>query len=288
MAEISASLVVKLRQFSGQGMMDCKKALEESGGDIEKAMDILRKKGLATLSKRAEKETSEGLIVSKSSEDGRQAAIASLCSETDFVARSDAFKAAAKTLADYALACANDQGAESIVKTSLGGKSFNDVLAEVVSKTGEKIQVGEYAKFRLGGPGLISTYIHFNDKVGTMVQVDTDSDAVAKSPVMKQAAFDVAMHIAATKPLAIDREGVDQQTIEREKAIYAEQVQGKPAQIVEKIVEGKMKKFYEENCLLEQPFVKDDSKTVGQVLSGAAKDAGGQAKIVHFVRFAVG
>jgi elongation factor Ts len=288
MAEISASMVVKLRKMSGQGMMDCKKALEESNGDVEKAIDILRKKGLATLAKRAERETTEGLVVSKTSEDRKVAAMATLCCETDFVTRSDDFIAAAKALGDFAIVCTADEGIENVLGTSVGGKRFSDIVSEVASKTGEKIEVGDFAKFKLDGTGLISTYIHFNGKVGTMVQIETGDEKTAATEAMKQTAADIAMHITATKPLALDKGGVDSKTIEREKAIFAEQVKNKPANIIDKIVEGKMKKFFAENCLIEQQFVKDDSKTVAQVLDEAAKQAGGTAKIKRFVRFEVG
>jgi len=288
MADISAAMVMKLRKMSGQGMMDCKKALQETDGDVEKAMDVLRKKGLATLAKRAGRDTSEGLVVSKTSADGKTAALATLCCETDFVAKSDDFIATAQTLADFTLACPKDEGAESILETSMDGRTFNDLLTEIVSKTGEKTQVGDYTKYKLDGPGLISTYIHFNEKVGTMLQVDTSNDEIAAGEAIKQAASDIAMHITATKPLALNKDQIDPETIEREKAIYAEQVKNKPANIIDKIVEGKMNKFYAENCLLQQPFVKDDSKSVEQVLDEAAKQAGGEAKIKRFVRFEVG
>jgi elongation factor Ts len=288
MAEISASMVVRLRKLSGQGMMDCKAALQEAAGDIDQAMTILRKKGLATLAKRAERETTEGLVVCRTSDDGKTAVLAVLCCETDFVAKSEDFVAAAQTLADYALACPADEGAENILETAVDGKKFSDILTEIVSKTGEKVQVGDYAKCRLNGPGLISTYVHFNQKVGTMVQIETGDETTAAADVLKQTAADIAMHTTATKPLALDKDGISHEAIEQEKAVYAEQVKNKPANIIDKIVEGKLKKFFEENCLLHQKFVKDDSKSVAQVLSDAAKQAGGQAKIKRFVRFEVG
>ncbi len=288
MADISAAMVMKLRKMTGQGMMDCKRALQEANGNIEQATDILRKKGLATLAKRAERETSEGLVVCKSSADGKTAAIATLCCETDFVAKNDDFVATAQTLIDYALACPADQGAENILETTVDGKKFSDILTETVSKTGEKTLVGDYAKYKLDGPGLLSTYIHFNEKVGTMVQIETSNETTAAADVLKQTASDIAMHITATKPLALDKADIAPETIEREKAIFAEQVKNKPANIIEKIVEGKMRKFFAENCLLDQPFVKDDSKSVAQVLAEAAKQAGGEAKIKRFVRFEVG
>jgi elongation factor Ts len=288
MTEISATMVMKLRKMSGQGMMDCKKALQEANGEITEAMNILRKKGLATLAKRAERETTQGLVVSKNSADGRTAAMATLCCETDFVAKSDDFVAAAKTLTEYALACQDDKGPENILETTVNGNKFSVLLTELVSKTGEKTQVGDYAKYKLDGPGLISIYIHFNEKVGTMIQIDASDDKTADADALKRTANDIAMHITATKPLALNKDQIDAETIEREKAIFAEQVQNKPPNIIEKIVEGKMQKFFAENCLLQQPFVKDDSKTVEQVLAEAAKQAGGEAKIARFVRFEVG
>ena len=288
MVEISASMVMKLRKMSGQGMMDCKKALIETDGDTNKAMAVLRKKGLATLSKRAERETSEGIVVSKMSEDGKIAVMATLCCETDFVAKSDDFVAAAERLADYAMAADADSGAESVLETAIDGKNFRDYLTELVSKTGEKTEVGDYTKYKLDGPGLIGVYVHFNGKVGTMVQIDASSDDVAAADALKQTAADIAMHITAANPLAMDKDEIDAETIEREKAIFAEQVKNKPANIIDKIVEGKLKKFFTENCLLAQAFVKDDSKTVAQVLAEAGKQAVGEAKIKRFARFDVG
>jgi len=288
MAEITAAMVMELRKMSGQGMMDCKRALQEANGNITEAMGILRKKGFATLAKRAERETSEGLVVCKSSADGKTAAMATLCCETDFVAKSDAFIAAAQALTDYALACQTYEGVENVLETTVDGRKFSDILTEIVSKTGEKTQVGDYAKYKLDGPGLISSYIHFNEKVGTMVQVETSDEATSAADVLKQAISDIAMHITATKPLALDKDQIEPEMIEREKAIYVDQVKNKPANIIDKIVEGKMKKFYAENCLLQQPFVKDDSKSVEQVLAESAKQAGGEAKIKRFVRFDVG
>ncbi|MCX5645782.1 MAG: translation elongation factor Ts [Phycisphaerae bacterium] len=286
MAGVSASVVVKLRKMSGQGMMDCKKALEEANGDIDKAMEILRKKGLATLARRAERETSQGVVVL--TEGPGWVALATLCCETDFVARSDDFLAAVAAIKGYVSACQADNDANSLAETVVNGKKFSDVITDTVSKTGEKMIVGDYAKFHTPKSGLIGTYVHFNGKVGSLVQIDTNDAKVAQAPSIKQAASDIAMHITASKPLALDVASLDPQVIEREKEIYAAQVQNKPPQVVSRIVEGKLKKFYSEYCLLEQPFVKDDSKTVKEMLAEAAKQAGGQANIKQFVRFEVG
>jgi len=288
MAEISASAVMKLRTRSGQGMMDCKKALEEAAGDVDRAMEILRKKGLATLAKRAERETSNGLVVSRIADGGRTGVLVSLCCETDFVAKGADFAATANLLAEYALACPADEGTDALLHTTRDGRAFQDILTELVSKTGEKTVVGDYARFRLDGPGLITAYIHFNSKVGTMVQLDVSDPKMAQAEGIQRTMMDIAMHITASKPLALDKSGIDPEVIERERAVYAEQVKNKPAEIANRIVDGKMGKFFAENCLLEQPFVKDDSKTVRQVLTEAAKAAGGTATIKRFARFEVG
>ena len=286
MAEISASVVVKLRKMSGQGMMDCKKALEEADGDMDKAMGILRKKGLATLARRAERETSQGVVVLTEGPDW--VALTTLCCETDFVAKSDDFLAAVAAIKGYVNACPADKDAGRLAETAVNGKKFSEVITDTVSKTGEKMIVGDYAKFHTPKPGLIGTYVHFNGKVGSLVQIDTNDAKIAQAPSIKQAASDMAMHITASKPLALDVTSLDPQVIEREKEIYAAQVQNKPPEVVSRIVEGKLKKFYSEYCLLEQPFVKDDSKTVKEMLAEAAKQAGGQATVRQFVRFEVG
>jgi elongation factor Ts len=284
--EISAASVMKLRQMSGQGMMDCKKAIAEAKGDLEEAMAILRKKGLATLAKRAERDTKEGKVICQTNGEGKIVAMATLCCETDFVANSEDFKAAAAVLGDYALACASDSGAENLIETFLNGKKFAQIVTDTVSKTGEKMQVCDYARYALGGEGLIGTYIHFNNKVGTMLEVETSNAAVAEA--VKTVVSEIAMHIAAIKPMALDRAGIDPALIAKEREIAADQVKNKPANIIDKIVDGKINKFLSDVCLLEQPFVKDDSKTVKQTLDEAAKKAGGQAKIKRFVRFEIG
>ena len=286
MVEISAALVMKLRKISGQGMMDCKKALVETAGDIDEAMALLRKKGLATLAKRAGRETTEGRVVCKKNSEHKTAALATLCCETDFVAKSDDFGAAVDTLGEYLFTCDSDEGPENLLEAAVDGRKFSEVVTEAVSKTGEKIEVGDFTRYRISGAGLIGTYVHFNDKVGAMVEIETDSDEAAKC--LSPMATDIAMHVTAIKPAAVDSDSIDPAVVEREKEIAAEQMKNKPANIIDKIVEGKMKKFFKEHCLVEQPFVKDDSKTVAQVLAETAKQAGGQAKIKRFVRFEIG
>ena len=286
MAEISAAAVMKLRKMSGQGMMDCKKALGETDGDLDKAMELLRKKGLATLEKRAGRETSEGRIIKAVSDDGKTLAMAALCCETDFVAKSEDFIAAADQLGAYALAASEDSGADVLMNASIDGRTFSEIITEAVSKTGEKTEVGEYYRITLNTPGVIGSYIHFNNKIGAMVLIEADSDATADA--VRQIADEVAMHVTAMKPAATDKDSIDPAVIQKERDIAAEQMQGKPANIIEKIVDGKINKFLQDNCLVYQTFVKDDSKTVEEAVSAAAKAAGGQAKIKRFVRIEIG
>ncbi|AQT70181.1 Elongation factor Ts [Anaerohalosphaera lusitana] len=286
MAEISASQVMKLRKMSGQGMMDCKKALKEADGDLDKALEELRKKGLKTMAKRAGRETSEGIVLTQASDDGKTVAMGTLCCETDFVAKSEDFKSLAEKMSSVLLTVDGVEGAETIVESEVDGKKFSELITECVSKTGEKTEVVDFIRISLEKPGTIGTYTHFNNKIGAMVVVETSNDETAKA--VEDVARDAAMHVSAINPVAVDRDSIDAETIERERAAAAEEVQNKPANIIDKIVDGKMNKFFKENCLVDQPFVKDDSKTVSEAVSEAAKAAGGEAKITRFIRFEIG
>ncbi len=281
MAEISAAAVMKLRKMSGQGMMDCKKALEETNGDMEEAMTLLRKKGLATMAKRAGRETSEGRIVVKSQ--GDVTVMASLCCETDFVAKNDDFNVAAELLADYALAC-NCCAGQDVNEVELNGRKFSDIITELVSKTGEKTEVGDCIKYKAGENCYVGTYIHFNNKAAAIVEIETSGAAVAASPLLKEVASGACMHICATKPLALNKDSFDPAVIAKEREIAADQVKDKPANIIEKIVDGKINKFLADNCLVNQKYVKNEELTVEQAVAQAAKAAGGTAVIKRFSR----
>ena len=284
MAEITAATVMKLRKMSGQGMMDCKKALGETDGDLDAAMQLLRKKGLATLQKRAGRDTTEGKVLCNVSDDRKTGVIVSLCCETDFVAKGEDFGIAADQLLACGLKAAADEGAEAVLNEEVDGKKYSELLTDLVSKTGEKTEVGDYV--RLKSSGVIGAYVHFNDKVGAMIDVETDSDATAQA--VQTVSNEICMHIAAMNPGALDKDSFDPAVIEKERAVAAEQVKDKPANIIDKIVDGKIGKFLKDNCLVDQVFVKDDSKTIGQALIDAAKAAGGEAKIKRFVRVEIG
>jgi len=286
MAEITAAAVMKLRKMSGQEMMDCKNALSETEGDLDKAMELLRKKGLATLEKRAGRDTTEGRVLCQTTGDGKTAVMVSLCCETDFVAKSEGFIEAAQTLLECGFAAPVEQGGESLMDVECDGRKFSDILTDTVSRTGEKTEVGDFTRYTLDGTGVLGTYVHFNNKVGAMVEVETSSDDV--SSAVKSVVDGICMHITAMNPMALDQNSFDAEVIEKERRIAAEQVKDKPANILDKIVDGKIRKFLKDNCLVEQAFVKDDSKTVGEVLQEAAKAAGGEAKIKRFVRIEIG
>jgi len=286
MAEITAATVMKLRKMSGQGMMDCKAALKESGGDVEEAMATLRKKGLATMAKRAGRDTTEGKVVSKVTEDGKTAVICSLCCETDFAAKSEDFSEVAGKLTDYAMACTAEEGVEALGTTELDGVTLEKTITDMVSKTGEKTELGDYVRYKIDGTGVFGAYIHFNNKIGALVEVETSSDDV--SSAVAETAREIAMHISANSPVAVDKDSYDPAVIEKEREIAREQVKDKPAQIIDKIVDGKISKFLADNCLVDQDFVKDDSMKVGEALDKVAKAAGGTAKIKRFERVAIG
>jgi elongation factor Ts len=286
MAEITAAVVMKLRKMSGQGMMDCKKALAESNGDLEASMQLLRKKGLATMVKRAGRDTSEGRVVCRVSEDKKTAAMISVCCETDFASKNEHFVTLADKIADASLTCAGDEGAEALLEADVDGQKVSKAITDLVSMTGEKTEVGDFKRYSVDGCGIVANYTHFNDKVGVMIDIETSSDEV--SSAVAGVGADIAMHVTAMNPVSLDPDSIDPEIIAKERAIATEQVQGKPENMIEKIVDGKMGRFFKENCLVSQVFVKDDSMTVGEALEKAAKGAGGTAKMKSFVRFEIG
>jgi len=290
MAEIKAALVKQLRDQTGQAMMDCKKALVETEGDVDKAVDFLRKKGMAVLEKRGGRETREGRIISKISNDGKTAVLAMLCSETDFTANSDAFGQAGQALVEGILTAATPPaGAEEVSALKTGkGQSVGEAVNAVISTTGEKITVGPFARFDLGGSGLLHSYVHFNGKVGTLLQIETETDDAAGSEAVRTLAGDLAMHVTAANPTAVTRDDVDPELVAREKDVAAAQIKNKPAEIIEKIVVGKINKWFQHVVLLEQPFVKDDSKTVSALLDEVSKQVGTKITLKRFVRLQIG
>ena len=261
---ITAQEVNKLRQMTGAGMMDCKKALTEAEGDFEKAVDILRKKGQKVSASRADRETKEGVVVTRVAENGAKGILLSLTCETDFVAKNEEFGAFANTLIDMAVA-ANASSKEDILALPFENITVAEKIVEMTGKIGEKIEISHYEVI---SAEKVVPYIHSNGKLGVLVGLVNASGAD-----VEDAGKDVAMQIAAMNPVAVDKDGVDASMIEREIEIGKEQAraEGKPEEMLEKIAMGKLQKFYKENTLLSQQFVKDNSKSIAQYLDGVSK-----------------
>lgn len=282
-------MVKELRDKTNAGMMDCKKALTETSGDMEKAVDLLRQKGLAVAQKRAGRATSEGLVQTYIPAGGKLGVMVEVNCETDFVAKSDAFidfaKNVAMQVAETSPASPADLMAQKFVKNP--ALSIQDLLNELVAKLGENIGVKRFAKFN---EGVIETYIHAGGKLGVMVEVTCESDAVAKNSDFLEFAKNICMHIAAANPVSISREEVPADLAERERNIFIQQAidSGKPANIAEKMVGGKMDRFFAESCLLEQKFVKNPDLSIQDLLNELVAKLGEKISIKRFARFQVG
>jgi elongation factor Ts len=284
-AEISAAVVKALRERTGAGMMDCKKALADAGADAERAVELLRERGLAKAVKRAGRETSEGAVAIAL--EGDAGAIVELRCETDFVAKTPDFQALAAGLAKLAASRPGVDSAAALLDAEDGGQKVSERLAAAMTRIGENIVL--YRVGRLAAPGgLVGGYVHAGGKLGVLVMLR----AAKPSEAVRALAKDLAMHVAAAdpSPVAVDRGGVPADLLERERELYRRQAEqeGKPAAVVEKIVEGRVRKFYAEVCLLEQPFVKDPDQTVTKLLEAAAAAAGGPLAVTGFLRFKLG
>src|SRR5271154_315262 len=286
MANISAGMVKELRDQTGAGMMDCKAALTENGGNLEAAVDWLRKKGLSKAAKKAGRVAAEGLIgVAVSANKG---VVVEVNSETDFVARNDLFQGLVKMIANVALGTGPDVA--KILAAPVGDRSVGDAINETIAKIGENMTLRRAAALSVG-KGVVASYVHNSvsdglGKIGVIVALESAGDA----DELKAFGRMVAMHVASANPQAIDPSGLDPATVEREKSVLAEKfkAQGKPANVVEKIVESGLKTFYKEVCLLDQGFIFDDKKSVAQAVKEAEAKAGAPIKVSGFVRFALG
>jgi elongation factor Ts len=286
MTEISASQVKKLREQTGAGMMECKNALKDSAGDMEKAVEWLRKKGLAAAAKKSARSASEGLIVGKVSECGRRAVLVEVNCETDFVARNESFQAFTAEIAEIALS-GKTADAESLLNQPYNGKKVSDFVADRVATLGENLVVRRAVYMELAGNGVIGLYVHaLGGKLGALVALESSKEVTAAQ--IGPVARDLAMHIVSAKPLYLDRSQIPAETVENERRIEAgkEDLAKKPAEIRDKIVSGRVDKIFAERCLLEQDFVKDPSQKVMQVLK--LKDAGVELKPVKFALFILG
>jgi elongation factor Ts len=276
MANISAADVAKLRKQTGAGMMDCKKALNESEGDFEKAIDYLRKKGTKVAAKRADKDATEGYVIAKTNQDKTFGILVMINCETDFVGKSEAFVTFVHAVADAALQ-AKATSLEEVKSLSIDGTTIEQKLNEMVGKTGEKMEFDSYASIEAP---LVEGYNHLGNKIGTLVSLNDNTEGAT------EAAHDVAMQIAAMNPVALDKDSVAQEVIDRELEVGKElaRQEGKPEAMLDKIAQGRLGKFFKENTLVEQDFIKDSKKTVREYVASIDKNL----KITNFYRFALG
>lgn len=277
MTEISAALVRELREATNVSMMECKKALTESNGDMAKATKLLRERGMAVAAKRATKATNAGVVASAASPDGKTSALVEVNCETDFVARNEGFLAFVKRMTQKALD----------TDTQLSDQA-NDELAAQVAAIGEKIVIRRNIRFTLKGTGAIATYIHMGGKVGVLVEVGCGKPETTQTAAFKTLISDLSLHVAACYPLYLTAAEVPAEILAAEREIYAKQVQDKPAQIVDKIVDGKIKKFYSDSCFVDQLFVKEQKETITQLLANKGKELGDTLSIRRFVRYQMG
>lgn len=287
MAEVSAALVKELREKTGAGMLDCKKALGENNGDIEAAVDWLRKKGLAAAAKKAGRVAAEGLVAAVAK--GNTGTVLEVNSETDFVARNDQFQAFAKAGAELALTSGMND-IEQLKTAKMGEKTVADTITGLIATIGENMSLRRVQTLKVA-QGVVANYVHGAvspglGKIGVLVALESAGDAAKLAELGKQ----LAMHIAAAKPEALNVADLDQAKVAREKAVVEEQTKasGKPAEIVAKMVEGRMRKYYEEVVLTEQAYIMDPALRVSAVIEQAAKTVGAPVKLAGFVRYGLG
>jgi elongation factor Ts len=289
MAEIPAGLVKELRERSGVGMMDCKKALTENNGDMEAAMDWLRTKGLSKAAKKADRVAAEGLVAAALRSDGAgmTGALVELNAETDFVSRNEKFQDAARKLATAAL---DVSSVDQLGAAKVGDETAQELITNLIATIGENMVARRMARLQVG-QGAVAAYIHNATapnlgRIGVLVAVEGAGDQAKLQELGRK----VAMHVAATQPLSLSTDDLDQAAVDRERAIFAEQAaqSGKPEGVIEKMVEGRIRKFYEEVVLLKQAFVMNPDQTVEQMVTEVGKELGSPAKVVGFVRLALG
>ena len=289
MAEITAAKVKELRERTGSGMMDCKKALAETGGDMEKAIDYLREKGLAKAAKKAERTASDGRVFYVMSDDGKLGAMIELNSETDFVAKTDEFNDLGNKITAHLFAKEYADVASLLDSKHESGSTINELVTAVIAKLGENIVLKRFARFDAAN-GKAFCYIHSNYKVGALAELDADKADAMNSPEFAELGHEICMQIAAASPLYLVPDDVTADVLDREKAVYRQQLldEGKPADKIEKIIPGKLRKYYETTCLMEQEYIRDSDKKVKDLIAEVGKKLGAKISIRRFERFAIG
>ena len=290
MAEITAKMVKELREATGAGMMECKKALTEAEGVFEKAVDVLRTHGLAKAAKKAGRATNEGRVnVAVCKNDARKGAVVEINCETDFVALTDKFQDYCDTFT-RAVVHNDPATVDELLESEYEGEKVGDTLTEAIHIIGENMQISNFKRLEIEGTGALVPYIHMNGRIGVLVGFTFGNEATATDERFLAMGKDVAMRIAATNPVSLDKDSVHEDIREHEFEIYKAQAaeSGKPENIQEKIATGRMEKFYKENCLVEQDFVKDPDTTVGAYIAKCAKEIGDDIKVVSFARIELG
>ncbi len=277
MVEISAALVKELREETNVGMMECKRALVEAGGDKEKAVRILRERGLAVAGKKASRTAKDGQVAADITDGGRTGVMVEVNCETDFVARNAIFQDFMKKVVEKARTVEGDLAT-----------AMKDEVTAKIQEIGENIIVRRHVRYQVQGNGIVASYIHLGGKVGVLLEVGCEKAETAQKDLFKEVVKDVTLHIAACNPQYLNRTEVPEKVLASEKEIYAKQVQGKPANIIEKIVLGKLDKFFQQICLLEQGFVKDPDQTVTELLATKGKELEDTLAIRRFTRYQVG
>ena len=288
---ITASLVNELRKKTNAGMMDCKKALTETNGDLEAAVDYLRKKGIAKAAGKADREASEGIIAARLSDDGKSGILIEVNCETDFVSRNENFVTFVNTIADT-LAGSDAKTLAEALQVNVGDLTVEDFIKAKVIELGENMQLRKFERFEMADNGAIAQYIHMGGKVGVLVEVSADQGGTAAKEEFQSMIKDITLHIAAANPKGLSREDIPADVVEKEKEVFrgqlANEAKPKPAEIIEKIIEGKIGKYFAESCLLEQAFVKDPDTTVGKLVETTGKQVGDTLVVRRFVRFGLG
>ncbi|MBM4148567.1 MAG: translation elongation factor Ts [Lentisphaerae bacterium] len=277
MTEISAATVKQLRDSTNVSMMECKRALVEAGGDVEKATRLLRERGMAVAAKKASRTANQGLVASAASADGRTVSLVEVNCETDFVARN----------ADFQKFVANVAARATETDAPLRD-AMSDVVTAAVASIGENIVLKRNTRLSVQGVGMVGSYIHLGGKVGVLVEVACGKAETESKPGLAELAKDMTLQIAAASPKYVSPAEVDKALLAQERDIYAKQIQNKPPQVVEKIVDGKIKKFFSEICLVEQPYIREPKMTVQQVIDAKAKELGDTLSVRRFVRFQLG
>jgi elongation factor Ts len=289
---VTAAQINELRKSTGAGMLDCKKALEETGGEFEKAVDFLRTKGLAAAAKKAGRAATEGMVAAFVSDDLKSGVLLEINSETDFVAKNETFQAFVASIGQHILAT-SPADVEAMLAQTFNGDTSKTVQAYVngsISIIGENIQIRRFAKFDVTGDGCIGSYIHAGGKIGVLVQIASPAITAANKDLLQGFLRDIAMHTAAAAPAFTSRDQVPTDVLDREKEVYRSKAKesGKPDAIIEKIIDGQINKYYADICLIEQAFVKDTDKTIQQVAKECGATTGGTVSITKFERFVLG